>query len=50
MKTIVSGELKILTIEDPIEYYLDGVNQVQVLPKIGLNFARDALFCVTTRM
>ncbi len=40
LKTIVSGELKILTIEDPIEYYLDGVNQVQVLPKIGLNFAR----------
>jgi type II secretory ATPase GspE/PulE/Tfp pilus assembly ATPase PilB-like protein len=40
LKAIVSDELKILTIEDPIEYYLDGVNQVQVLPKIGLNFAR----------
>ncbi|MBK8913723.1 MAG: Flp pilus assembly complex ATPase component TadA [Phycisphaerales bacterium] len=37
---IVSPELKILTIEDPIEYYLEGVNQVQVLPKIGLTFAR----------
>ena len=40
LKTIVSPELKILTIEDPIEYYLDGVNQTQVLPKIGLTFAR----------
>ncbi len=40
LKHIVSDELKILTIEDPIEYYLEGVNQVQVLPKIGLNFAR----------
>ncbi len=40
LSTIVSEELKILTIEDPIEYYLEGVNQVQVLPKIGLTFAR----------
>ena len=37
---IVSPELKILTIEDPIEYYLEGVNQTQILPKIGLTFAR----------
>jgi general secretion pathway protein E len=28
-----------LTVEDPIEYQLDGVNQVQVKPQIGLNFA-----------
>ena len=40
LNKIVSPELKILTIEDPIEYYLDGVNQVQILPKIGLTFAR----------
>ncbi len=40
LNAIVSDELKILTIEDPIEYYLAGVNQVQVLPKIGLDFAR----------
>ncbi|RMF75400.1 MAG: type II/IV secretion system protein [Planctomycetota bacterium] len=40
LKTIVSEELKILTIEDPIEYYLEGINQVQVLPRVGLNFAR----------
>ncbi|MCG3126011.1 MAG: Type II secretion system protein E [Phycisphaerae bacterium] len=40
LNAIVSDELKILTIEDPIEYYLGGVNQVQVLPKIGLDFSR----------
>jgi general secretion pathway protein E/type IV pilus assembly protein PilB len=40
LSEIVSEELKILTIEDPIEYYLEGINQVQVLPKIGLDFAR----------
>ncbi len=30
---------KIITIEDPIEYQLTGVNQIQVKPQIGLNFA-----------
>lgn len=30
---------KILTIEDPIEYTLPGINQVQVKPQIGLDFA-----------
>jgi len=40
LRSIVTAELKILTIEDPIEYYLEGINQVQVLPKVGLNFAR----------
>jgi general secretion pathway protein E/type IV pilus assembly protein PilB len=39
LNTIVSDEIKILTIEDPVEYFLEGVNQVQVLPKIGLTFA-----------
>ncbi len=34
-----SAELKILTVEDPIEYQLKGVNQVQVNPKIDLTFA-----------
>lgn len=32
--------LNILTVEDPIEYDLDGVGQIQVHPKIGLTFAR----------
>lgn len=30
---------KIITIEDPVEYQLRGVNQIQVKPKIGLDFA-----------
>lgn len=30
---------KILTVEDPVEYQLEGVNQVQVLPQIGMTFA-----------
>ncbi len=33
-------ERKILTVEDPVEYQLDGVLQVQVKPEIGLDFAR----------
>ena len=40
LTTIVSPGIKILTIEDPVEYYLDGINQTQILPKIGLTFAR----------
>ena len=34
-----SVERKIVTIEDPIEFQLRGINQVQVKPQIGLNFA-----------
>jgi general secretion pathway protein E len=30
---------KILTVEDPVEYNLDGINQIQVKPQIGLTFA-----------
>jgi len=33
-------DLKILTAEDPVEYHIPGINQVQVNPKIGLSFAR----------
>jgi general secretion pathway protein E len=32
-------EVKIITLEDPVEYQLAGVNQVQVLPVIGFDFA-----------
>ena len=34
-----SGDRKILTVEDPVEYHLDGVNQIQVRPQIGLGFS-----------
>ena len=33
-------DVKIITAEDPVEYHLRGLNQVQVNPKIGLSFAR----------
>ena len=33
------ADLKIITVEDPVEYQLKGVNQIPVRPKIGLSFA-----------
>ena len=30
---------KIITVEDPVEYQLEGINQIQVKPQIGLDFA-----------
>lgn len=33
-----TGAQKIITIEDPIEYSLEGINQVQVRPEIGMTF------------
>jgi MSHA biogenesis protein MshE len=33
-------DVKIITAEDPVEYRLDRINQVQINPKIGLDFAR----------
>jgi general secretion pathway protein E/type IV pilus assembly protein PilB len=36
---IQSPEVKIITTEDPVEYQLEGINQIQVHPKIGLTFA-----------
>lgn len=35
-----STENKIITVEDPVEYRLEGINQVQVNDKIDLNFSR----------
>jgi len=32
--------IKIITIEDPVEYHLDGVNQIQVNEKAGMTFSR----------
>ena len=32
-------DVKILTVEDPVEYQMPGINQIQVKPQIGLNFA-----------
>lgn len=35
---INSPEKKIITVEDPVEYQLKGINQIQVKPQIGLDF------------
>jgi general secretion pathway protein E/type IV pilus assembly protein PilB len=40
LQAIVGPEIKVLTVEDPVEYHLDGVNQIQVNPKIDFSFAR----------
>ncbi|MEW5726264.1 MAG: type II secretion system ATPase GspE [Pseudomonadota bacterium] len=34
-----TAERKVVTVEDPVEYQLEGVNQIQVRPAIGLTFA-----------
>jgi general secretion pathway protein E len=39
LSEINSPELNILTIEDPVEYQLEGISQTQVSPKIDLTFA-----------
>ncbi|MEE9295870.1 MAG: ATPase, T2SS/T4P/T4SS family [Phycisphaerae bacterium] len=39
LNAIKNDKVKILTIEDPVEYQLDGINQVGIAPKIGLTFA-----------
>ncbi len=39
LNQIVSDEIKAVTVEDPVEYNLDGVNQIPVNPKIGVTFA-----------
>jgi general secretion pathway protein E/type IV pilus assembly protein PilB len=40
LNSIVTPDIKVLTIEDPVEYNLDGINQVNVNNKSGLTFAR----------
>ena len=39
LKILNTSERKIITVEDPIEYQLEGVNQIQAKPQIGLTFA-----------
>jgi len=40
LNEINSVDRKIITIEDPVEYRLPRINQVQILPQIGLDFAK----------
>lgn len=39
LKKITNPEIKIITIEDPIEYHLKGISQTQVAPEKGYDFA-----------
>jgi type IV pilus assembly protein PilB len=40
MKSLNSGTSNIVTIEDPVEYCLPGINQIQVSPAAGITFAK----------
>jgi type IV pilus assembly protein PilB len=40
LQTLNRPDKKILTVEDPVEYRIQGINQVQVHPRIGLDFSR----------
>ena len=39
LNALNTSDQKILTVEDPVEYELEGINQIQVKPEIGLTFA-----------
>ncbi|MFM1803649.1 MAG: hypothetical protein RL136_528 [Planctomycetota bacterium] len=39
LRQIVDGEVKAITVEDPVEYHVAGVNQIQVNHQVGLDFA-----------
>lgn len=39
IKEIISDEINIVTLEDPVEYKIEGVNQIQVNTNVGLSFA-----------
>jgi len=40
LKALNRPDVKIITAEDPVEYHISGINQVQVNKKVGLTFAR----------
>jgi len=39
MSRLNTASVKIITVEDPVEYQIEGINQIQVKPQIGLDFA-----------
>ncbi|MGC9602959.1 MAG: GspE/PulE family protein [Minisyncoccia bacterium] len=39
MQRLNSDKVNILTLEDPVEYFMDGINQSQVKPEIGYDFS-----------
>ena len=44
LKEIKNDLINITTVEDPVEYHLDGINQVQVFEHIGLTFGASLKF------
>ncbi len=40
LNTIKASGVNIITVEDPVEYQIDGIRQIQVKPQIGYTFAR----------
>lgn len=39
LRRVVTSEVKAITIEDPVEYHLEGVNQIQTQAEVGMTFA-----------
>lgn len=39
LQEVMSEEINIVTLEDPVEYKMNGVNQIQMNPAVGLTFA-----------
>ena len=39
LSKINTPDVKIITVEDPVEYQIEGINQIQAKPQIGLDFA-----------
>jgi type IV pilus assembly protein PilB len=40
VREVSRPEINVITVEDPVEYRMEGINQIQVNPKAGLTFAR----------
>jgi general secretion pathway protein E len=39
LSNLNTADVKIITVEDPVEYQIEGINQIQAKPQIGLDFA-----------
>jgi general secretion pathway protein E len=39
LRRVVSSEVKAITIEDPVEYHIEGINQIQTQAEVGMTFA-----------
>ncbi|MBI2881532.1 MAG: Flp pilus assembly complex ATPase component TadA [Candidatus Tectomicrobia bacterium] len=46
LRLLTTDARNILTIEDPVEYQIPGVNQIQVHPQIGMTFAQGLRSCL----